>query len=138
MRKLAGSRKNDESNVDLTPMLDVVFILLIFFVVTATFLSETAIDAASSDSNNETPPEQNDDLKNILFELGPNNDIILNGEPRPILESQIRANIDRLRAENPAATVIIKPNPRSSVQILVAVMDSARQAGIQDISIVEP
>lgn len=137
MRKLAGAKRNDESNVDLTPMLDVVFILLIFFVVTATFLSETAIDAASNE-NNETPPEQNDDKKNILFELGANNDIILNGEPRPIVESQIRSNIDRLKAENPAASVIVKPHIRSDVQTLVLVMDSARQAGIQNISIVEP
>ncbi|MCB1664731.1 MAG: biopolymer transporter ExbD [Pseudomonadales bacterium] len=138
MRKLAGTRKNDESNVDLTPMLDVVFILLIFFVVTATFLSETAIDAASNENNNETPPEQDTDKKNILIELGANNDIILNGEPRPILESQIRSNIDRLKAENPAASVIIKPHVRSNVSTLVAVMDSARQAGIANISIVEP
>ena len=138
MRKLAGTRKNDESNVDLTPMLDVVFILLIFFVVTATFLSETAIDAASNENNNETPPEQDNDKKNILIELGANNDIILNGEPRPILESQIRSNIDRLKAENPAASVIIKPHVRSNVSTLVAVMDSARQAGIVNISIIEP
>ena len=137
MRKLAGTRKNDESNVDLTPMLDVVFILLIFFVVTATFLSETAIDAASNE-NNETPPEQDDDKKNILIELGANNDIILNGEPRPIQESQMRSNIDRLKAENPAASVIIKPHIRSNVNTLVMVMDSARQAGIASISIVEP
>ena len=137
MRKLAGSRKNDESNVDLTPMLDVVFILLIFFVVTATFLSETAIDAASNENNN-TPPEEDNDKKNILFELGANNDIILNGEPRPILPSQIRSNIDRLKAENPAASVIIQPNVRSNVATLVSVMDTARQAGIANISIVEP
>lgn len=137
MRKLAGTRKNDESNVDLTPMLDVVFILLIFFVVTATFLSETAIDAASNE-NNQTPPEQDDEKKNILVELGANNDIILNGEPRPIQESQIRSNIDRLKAENPAASVIIKPHIRSNVNTLVMVMDSARQAGIANISIVEP
>jgi len=138
MRKLAGSRKNDESNVDLTPMLDVVFILLIFFVVTATFLSESAIDAASNQNNDTPPPEQENELKNILIELGANNDIILNGEPRPILVSQIRSNIDRLKAENPAATVIVKPHVRSDVQTLVTVMDSARQAGISSISIVEP
>lgn len=138
MRKLAGARKNDESNVDLTPMLDVVFILLIFFVVTATFLSETAIDAASSQNNDQPPPEQESELKNILIELGANNDIILNGEPRPILQSQIRSNIDRLKAENPAATLIIKPHVRSNVETLVAVMDSARQAGITGISIIEP
>jgi biopolymer transport protein ExbD len=138
MRKLAGTRKHDESNVDLTPMLDVVFILLIFFVVTATFLSETAIDAASSNNNDQPPPEQESDLKNILIELGANNDIILNGEPRPILQSQIRSNIDRLKAENPAASLIIKPHVRSNVETLVAVMDSARQAGITGISIIEP
>jgi biopolymer transport protein ExbD len=138
MRKLAGSRKNDESNVDLTPMLDVVFILLIFFVVTATFLSESAIDASSNQNNDAPPPEQESELKNILIELGANNDIILNGEPRPILLSQIRSNIDRLKAENPAATLIVKPHVRSNVQTLVAVMDSARQAGVMNISIIEP
>ncbi len=137
MKKLAGNRKKDDTNIDLTPMLDVVFILLIFFVVTATFLSESAIDAASNE-NNETPPEQDDDKKNILVELTALNEIILNGEPRPIIESQIRANIDRLKAENPAASVIIRPHERSNVATLVLVMDSARQAGITGISIVEP
>jgi biopolymer transport protein ExbD len=137
MKKIAGSRKKDDTNIDLTPMLDVVFILLIFFVVTATFLSETAIDAASNE-NNETPPEQDDEKKNILVELSALNEIILNGEPRPILQSQIRANIDRLKAENPAASVIIRPHERSNVETLVLVMDSARQAGITGISIVEP
>jgi len=137
MKRLAGDRKKDEGNIDLTPMLDVVFILLIFFVVTATFLSEVAIDAASNE-NNETPPEQDDDKKNILVELSQNNEITLNGEPRAILPSQIRSNIDRLKAENPAASVIIRPNERSSVETLVLVMDSARQAGIANISIVEP
>jgi biopolymer transport protein ExbD len=137
MKKLAGERKNDESNVDLTPMLDVVFILLIFFVVTATFLSEQAIDAASNE-NNDTPPEQDDDKKNILVELSQNNEITFNGEPRAILPSQIRANIDRLKAENPAASVIIRPHDSSNVETMVLVMDAARQAGIFSISIVEP
>lgn len=138
MKKLAGQRKEEETNVDLTPMLDVVFILLIFFVVTATFLSEQAIDAASNDSNNETPPETDDENKNILIELSQNDEITFNGEPRPVIASQIRANIDRLKAENPSASVIIRPNPRSSVETMVLVMDSARQAGIYDISVVEP
>ena len=139
MRKLASTKKLDESNVDLTPMLDVVFILLIFFVVTATFLSETAIDAASTPNSDAPPQNPNDDTKkNILVELGPNNDIVLNGEARPVLLSQIRSNIDRLKAENPAATLIEKPHNRSNVQTLVAVMDAARQAGIAGISVVEP
>jgi len=139
MKKIAGKRSSDESNIDLTPMLDVVFILLIFFVVTATFLSETAISAASNDSSNETPPEADPDQpQNMLFEIGANNEIILNKQPRPIIPTQIRSNIDQLKAENPAATVIIQPNPDSDVSTLVLIMDAARQAGIGDISIMEP
>jgi len=138
MKKISGRKSEDDAKIDLTPMLDVVFILLIFFVVTATFLSETAISAASSDNNeNEPPPEDTDD-RNILFEIGPNNEIILNGNPRPIIQTQIRANIDRLKAENPAASVIIQPNPSSSANTLVMIMDSAREAGMANISIVEP
>ena len=138
MKKIAGRKSADDAKIDLTPMLDVVFILLIFFVVTATFLSETAISAASSDNNeNETPPED-DELKNILFEIGPNNEIILNGNPRPVIQTQVRAKIDQIKTENTAASVIIQPNYDSDVATMVMIMDSARQAGMENISIVEP
>lgn len=138
MKKISGKRSEDDAKIDLTPMLDVVFILLIFFVVTATFLSETAISAASSDNNDQPPPPEDDAPKNILFEIDANDSIILNGNPRPIIETQIRSNIDQLKAENPAASVIIQPSPSSSVSALVMVMDAARQAGMSNISIVEP
>ena len=138
MKKIAGKHSADETSIDLTPMLDVVFILLIFFVVTATFLSETAISAASNENNDNPPPETEDDNKNILFEIGPNNEIILNKQPRPIIPTQIRSNIDQLKAENPAASVIIQPNKRSSVATLVMIMDAARQSGMYNISIIEP
>lgn len=138
MKKIAGRRSEDDAKIDLTPMLDVVFILLIFFVVTATFLSETAISAASSENNQDQPPPEDTDDRNILFEIGANNEVILNGNPRPIIRTQIRSNIDRLKAENPAASVIIQPNPDSGVATLVMIMDAARQAGMANISIVEP
>lgn len=139
MKKISGQKKEDDAKIDLTPMLDVVFILLIFFVVTATFLSETAISAASSDNNeNDQPPPPDDENRNILFEIGPNNEIILNGNPRPIIATQIRSNIDQLKAENPSASVIIQPNNNSNVSTMVMIMDAARQAGMANISIVEP
>ncbi len=139
MKKVAGKKKADETNIDLTPMLDVVFILLIFFVVTATFLSETAISAASSESSDAPPPPPDEDqAQNILFEIGPNDEIILNKQPRPIIPTQIRSNIDQLIAENPSASVIIQPNNDSSVSTLVLIMDAARQAGMFNISVVEP
>ena len=62
-------RKKDESNIDLTPMLDVVFILLIFFVVTASFLKESAIDVRGQDPNNNPPPPSEDTPQNILIEI---------------------------------------------------------------------
>jgi len=138
MKKISGRKSEDDAKIDLTPMLDVVFILLIFFVVTATFLSETAIQAASSDNNQDQPPPEDPEDRNILFEIGANNEIILNGNPRPIIQTQVRANIDRLKAENPAASVIIQPDPDSDVSALVMIMDAARQAGMANISIVEP
>ncbi|MSR11863.1 MAG: biopolymer transporter ExbD [Gammaproteobacteria bacterium] len=139
MKKLAGKKKADTLAIDLTPMLDVVFILLIFFVVTATFLSETSISAASSENNeNQPPPQEEDDKKNILFEIGQNDEIILNGNPRPLIQTQVRSNIDQLKAENPDASVIIQPHITSKVTTLVMVMDAARQAGMANISIVEP
>lgn len=138
MKKISGKKSEDDAKIDLTPMLDVVFILLIFFVVTATFLSETAISAASSDNNNEPPPPEDDSPRNILFEIGPNNEIILNGNPRPIIQTQVRSNIDQLKAENPSASVIIQPHPDSNVHTMVSIMDAARQAGMANISIVEP
>jgi biopolymer transport protein ExbD len=138
MKKVAGRKKADETNIDLTPMLDVVFILLIFFVVTATFLSESAISAASSESSDAPPPPQEDEAQNILFEIGPNDEIILNKQPRPIIPTQVRSNIDQLKAENPSASVIIQPNNNSSVSTLVMIMDAARQAGMFNISVVEP
>ena len=138
MKKIAGRKKEDDAKIDLTPMLDVVFILLIFFVVTATFLSETAIVAASNDNNENEAEPPPDAPKNILFEIGANNEIILNGNPRPVIPTQIRSNIDQLKAENPQASVIIQPNPDSDVSTLVMIMDAARQAGMVNISIVEP
>jgi biopolymer transport protein ExbD len=138
MKKVAGRKKADETNIDLTPMLDVVFILLIFFVVTATFLSESAISAASSESSDAPPPPQEEEAQNILFEIGPNDEIILNKQPRPIIPTQVRSNIDQLEAENPSASVIIQPNNNSSVSTLVMIMDAARQAGMFNISVVEP
>lgn len=137
MKKIAGRKKTDEGGIDLTPMLDVVFILLIFFVVTATFLSETAVSAASSDNDNTDLPPPDDEKRNILFEIGQNNEIILNGNPRPVIATQIRSNIDQLKAENPAASVIIQPHDSSNVETLVMIMDAARQAGMTNISIVE-
>ena len=138
MKTVSGSairKKKDESNIDLTPMLDVVFILLIFFVVTASFLKENAMDIEGQDPNNNPPPSSSDDPQNILIQIDARDQLFFNQERIDI--SAIRARVASARAENPAASVIIRPDKQSSAKVLVSAMDSAREAGVQTISVME-
>lgn len=138
MKTVASSvmkRKKDESNIDLTPMLDVVFILLIFFVVTASFLKESAMDIQGQDPNNNPPPPTEDTPQNILIQISDSNQIFFNQER--IDASAVRARVASHRAENPAASVIIRPGPNSSANLLVNSMNAAREAGAFNISVAQ-
>ena len=118
-----------ESEINLTPMLDVVFIMLIFFIVTASFISETGIDVNSPEN---ARPETHDEA-NILIVIDKNSDIWIGG--RLIDPRAVRANMARLRAENPGGIVVIDADRRSFNNTLVQVMDASRQAGIYEISL---
>lgn len=136
MKTVASSfrkRKGEESNIDLTPMLDVVFILLIFFVVTASFLKESALNIQGQDPNNNPPPPSEDTPQNILIQISDSNQIFFNQERIDV--SAVRARVASHRAENPAASVIIRPGPNSSANVLVSSMNSAREAGATSISV---
>lgn len=128
-------RKKDESNIDLTPMLDVVFILLIFFVVTASFLKESAFDIRGQEPNNSPPPPSEDTPQNILIEIDNRDAIFFNHERVDI--TAVRARVASHRAENPAASVVIRPGPNSTANTLVTTMNSARAAGATSISVTE-
>ena len=122
----------EENEIDLTPMLDVVFIMLIFFIVTASFIKEAGIDVNRPDAPvTETPPEE----ANILVVVDANNDIFI--DRRHIDPRAVRANIERLHAENPSSSVVIQPSKRSANKMLVAIMDASRQAGVYNISIAD-
>ena len=138
MKTVGGSfikKKKDETNIDLTPMLDVVFILLIFFVVTASFLKEHAMDIEGQDPNNNPPPPSLDDPQNVLIQIDARNQIFFNQERVDI--SAIRARVASSRAENPSASVIVRPDKQSSADVLVSAMNSAREAGVTTISVME-
>ena len=138
MKTVGGSfskKKKDETNIDLTPMLDVVFILLIFFVVTASFLKENAMDIEGQDPNNNPPPPSLDDPQNVLIQIDARNQIFFNQERVDI--SAIRDRVASARAENPSASVIIRPDKQSSADVLVSAMNSAREAGVTTISVME-
>ena len=124
--------EEEESSIDLTPMLDVVFIMLIFFIVTASFIKEAGMDVNRPDAPvTETPPEE----ANILIVVDANNDIYI--DRRLIDPRAVRANIERLHAENPDGSVVIQPNPSSANRMLVTIMDASRLAGVYSISIAD-
>lgn len=116
------------NEVDLTPMLDVVFIMLIFFIVTASFIKEVGLDVSRSNSRPDIPPKS----QNILVTI--DQDSLLWIDQRMIDPRAMRANIQQLHAENPDASVTILADKRSSNKALVQVMDASRQAGVYDIS----
>jgi len=134
MRKTDLSMGHDDEcdEINLTPMLDVVFIMLIFFIVTASFIKEAGIDVNRPDAPvTESKPED----ANILVIINANDEIWI--DRRMIDPRAVRANIERLHAENPKGSVVIQANKKSTNKILVWVMDSSRSAGVYNISIAD-
>lgn len=119
----------EESEINITPMLDVVFIMLIFFIVTATFVKEAGIEVNRPDAATATKAEN----ANILIAIGANNDIWI--DRRMIDIRSVRPNIERLHAENPQGSVVIQADKESKTDTLIQVMDAARQAGVFNVSI---
>jgi len=128
----AFEQDDEENEINLTPMLDVVFIMLIFFIVTASFIKESGLDVNRPDAPvTESKPED----ANILVAITATDDILIDN--RIIDPRAVRANIERLHAENPQGSVVIQANKRSTNKMLVAVMDAARQAGVYNISMAD-
>ena len=110
--------EHDESSVDITPMLDVVFIMLIFFIVTATFIKEAGID---------------EEKASILIAIDAKDQVWINR--RQVDVRSVRSIIERLHAENPKGTVVIQADRESRNDVLVRVMDASRRAGVYDIAL---
>ena len=121
----------DEGGIDLTPMLDVVFIMLIFFIVTASFVKESGFDVNRPDNNQKQ--EKQDDKKNILVSINAEGRLFVNR--RPVDAGALTANIKRLYAENPKAAVVVQAHEDSTNDLLITVMDAARKAGVYNVAI---
>jgi biopolymer transport protein ExbD len=104
--------------------------MLIFFIVTATFVKEIGLDVNSPDKN-QTPKDA--DKQSIVVQITNRDRIRIRG--RDVDFRSVRANIERLHAENPDAPVVVQPHPESTTEIMVHVMDAARQAGVYNVSI---
>lgn len=119
----------EEASIDLTPMLDVVFIMLIFFIVTTSFVKEAGVEinrpsAATAKSKAKA---------SILVAITPSGDIMI--DKRRIDVRSVRANIERLHAESPEGSIVVQADKDSKTGLLVKVIDQIRAAGVKDVSV---
>ena len=119
----------DESEINLTPMLDVVFIMLIFFIVTASFVKEAGIDISRPSAATAERKERG----NILIAINEIGDIWMN--KRKIELAAVRQAVEQARNESPESTVVIIADEKSATGVLIDLMDQIRLAGVTNISV---
>lgn len=119
----------EENEINLTPMLDVVFIMLIFFIVTATFIKEAGIQVERPD----TVTADSQDDASILIAISANNEIWIDRQQRD--PRMVRTIIERLHAENPKGSIVIQADEESTHDTLVIVMEAAKGAGVTNVAI---
>ncbi len=131
MKQGLSKRKDDEEagEIDLTPMLDVVFILLIFFIVTSVFVTEAGIDVSKPEAS--TVDDTSGDM--ILIAVGPQGDIWIDGDQ--IDPRFIRARFELRLADAPNSAVIIQGDESANNEQIMLILKAAREANINDVSI---
>ena len=117
------------AEVNMTPLIDMVFILLIFFIVTTSFVKETGVDVSRPSAKTAVKKEK----ANILIAIKPNGEVWM--DKRLIDRRAVRANVERMHAENPEGSVIILADKEAKTGLLIEVMDQARLAGVANVSI---
>ena len=129
MRKRRIQEVEDEIDLNITPMLDIVFIILIFFVVSTSFVKESGVDVSRPSASTTERKERG----NIMIGITADNAVWI--DKRQVDIRAVRANIERLHAENPEGAVVIQADRDSRTGVLVQVLDQSRLAGVDDVSI---
>ena len=122
-------KKNEESEINITPMLDIVFIMLIFFIVTTTFIREAGIEINRPSAQT----AQKQERVNILVAIAPNGEIWIDGQRVDI--RGLRAAIETLRGKDPDASVVVQADRDARAGLLVEAMDQARLAGVRNVAV---
>ena len=123
------TQQEEEKVADLTPMLDVVFIMLIFFIVTATFIKETGVEVNRPD----TKTAELKKTVSLLVGVGPDSSIWIDKKKVDI--RSVRPIMERLHAENPKGGLVIQADSKSKTEKVLAVMEAAREIGITQVAI---
>ena len=127
-RRHLNLAEEEDTEINMTPMLDIVFIMLIFFIVTTSFVKESGITVDQPTA--ETAQRQ--ESSNILIGINPAGEIWI--DKRSVDVRAVRASVERLRAENPDSAVIIQADQKAPSGLLVRVMDQVRAAGGEDMA----
>ncbi|CAB0149666.1 MULTISPECIES: ExbD/TolR family protein [Gammaproteobacteria] len=122
-------REEEDAAIDMTPMLDIVFIMLIFFIVTTSFVKEAGIDV----NKPEASQAQKKPSANIFIAIRANGEVWM--DKRMVDVERVGANIERLLAEQPTDIVVIQADEEAKHGVVVEVMDQIKEAGIDKISI---
>lgn len=118
-------KTGDEAEIDLTPMLDIVFIMLIFFIVTSTFIKEPGVDITRPDA----VTTQNVKIVAVLIAITSDNRVFI--DKKEIDLRSVRTSVERMLAENPQGAIVIQADKDSDAGIMMQVMESVRDAGAQ-------
>ena len=129
LKIMKKSGQEEAGEIDLTPMLDVVFILLIFFIVTSVFVTEAGIEVSKPEAS--TVEDTSGDL--ILIAVGSGGDIWIDGDQ--IDPRFIRSRFELRLADAPNSAVIIQADQNSNNEQVMLILAAAREANIEDVSI---
>ncbi len=129
MRRRFQWKEAETAQIDMTSMMDVVFIMLIFFIVTTSFVKEAGIEVNRPTASSAERQERG----NIMIAVSDSGAVWIDG--RMVDIRAVRANVERLRAENPEGAVVIQADEASRTGILVQVMDQVRLAGVMNVAI---
>ena len=129
MRNRHTNDDNVASNVNLTPLIDMVFILLIFFLVTASFTKESGIEVDRPSAQTAVRQEQG----SLIIGVNESGEVWIEG--KQVKLRAIRAHVERLTAQNPEGTVIIMADKKSNTGTAIDVLDQVRLAGVSNVSI---
>jgi biopolymer transport protein ExbD len=124
-------RIDDEAEINITPMLDIVFIMLIFFIVTTSFVKEKGLEV--SRPSNAPPKEIKQDKGPIVVKIDSSGLISIKG--RVLEKAAVEANLEREKAEKPDSTLIIAAHPEAETDALVTILDAAKAAGIVGVTV---
>ncbi len=124
-------RENDEAEINITPMLDIVFIMLIFFIVTTSFVKEKGLEVSRPSS---APPKEIKKNKGpIVLKIDANGNIMLKG--RLLERKAVQANLEREKAVKPDSPLIIAAHPDAETDALVTILDAADAVGVVSVSV---